>query len=155
MDGYEHLADPGSDWAPTKKDQRRQREREELVLAARRMAAGAPPVSDETLARVAALLARPTPPTELVNWRLRLFCGHVVNRTAHHTHTTIHGAFMGAVACAECGLDPATIVGAEALGRVAVPQPAARSEVKDERRIKAAIAHHERQIEELRRQLSD
>jgi hypothetical protein len=56
-----------------------------------------------------------------MRWRLRLFCGHVVERHAHHTHTTVHAAFMGATACPECELDPATIVAADTLGRIAQP----------------------------------
>jgi hypothetical protein len=155
VDGYECIADPGPDWVPTKKDERRQREREELKLHARRIAADAPPLSQATLERVAVLMSRPTALTELMEWRLRLFCGHVVARTAHHTHTTVHGAFMGAIPCSECRLDPATIVAVEAIGRVAMPTPPSKRPGRDAAAIRSSIAQYERQIEDLRRQLGD
>ncbi|CAN0262996.1 unnamed protein product, partial [Phaeothamnion confervicola] len=41
------------------------------------------------------LAARPTPAHELTVWRLQLYCGCVVERTAHQTHRTIHDAFSG------------------------------------------------------------
>lgn len=49
-------------------------------------------------------------------WRVRLFCGHVVEKTAHYTHKTLQAAFVGHVPCPECGLDPATIVDGQARG---------------------------------------
>lgn len=157
MDGYECVPDPGPDWVPTKKDERRQREREEIQRHAQLVAADAPPLSKETIERVATLLSRPARPEELMQWRLRLFCGHVVLRTAHHTHTTVHGAFMGGVRCPECGLDPATIIAAEAIGRIAGPLVATRSRsaATDAEGIRLAIARHEREISRLRSQLVD
>lgn len=53
----------------------------------------------------------PTPGHQLMRWQLRLFCGHVVERTAHREHTTVARAFTSS-RCPECGLDPATIVAA-------------------------------------------
>jgi hypothetical protein len=70
----------------------------------------------------------PTPERELMCWKLRLYCGHLIEQAAHYTHTTVHSAFTGSARCPECGLDPATIVAAEAVGLVGVPQqpPTAR-----------------------------
>ncbi|BAK33121.1 hypothetical protein MLP_01070 [Microlunatus phosphovorus NM-1] len=59
-----------------------------------------------------------------MRWRLRLYCGHVLERTSHYTHKTLHNAFTGATSCPECGLDPATIVGGEAIGLEAEPKAA-------------------------------
>ena len=56
-----------------------------------------------------------------MRWRLRLYCGHVVERTAHQSHRTIHSAFTGSTACPECGLEPATVVAGEALGLAGEP----------------------------------
>jgi hypothetical protein len=58
-----------------------------------------------------------------MRWRLRLYCGHVVERTAHVDHRTIHAAFASGIVCPECGLDPATIVAGRALGAAASPPP--------------------------------
>lgn len=74
--------------------------------------------------------------------------------TAHHTHMTVHTAFMGGVSCVECGLDPATIVAAEVIASVASPSSPPTTRRPDVMRIKEAIAHHERCLETLRRHLS-
>lgn len=49
-------------------------------------------------------------------WHLRLGCGRAVERTADSSHKTIHAAFGGAVRCAQCGLDPATVIDDRAIG---------------------------------------
>lgn len=59
----------------------------------------------------------PTPDHMLMRWRLRLFCGHVIERTAHRDYTTVSRAFS-LHTCPECELDPATIVAARPLGPV-------------------------------------
>lgn len=77
-----------------------------------------------------------TPPQQLMRWRLGLYCSHVVERTAHVAHRTIHAAFMGDVACPECGLDPASIVAARALGPIAsLPEPAAPKPLISQNRV--------------------
>jgi len=103
-----------------------------------------PPLSPSQLDRIGALM-RPTPPHELMVWRLRLYCGHVVERTAHRSHRTVHAAFSGSVRCAECGCDPATVIDARALGLAGKPAelesiPVARKPTR------AAL---ERRVEEL------
>lgn len=90
-----------------------------------------PSIGKSTPAPVAANLVRvaesmllrpPTPGRDLMRWRLRLFCGHVAERTAHRSHLTARAAFTLS-RCEECGLDPATIVAAEPLGLVEPPIP--------------------------------
>lgn len=76
----------------------------------------APPLSPDQIESIGRILGRPKQPHELMRWRLRLYCGHVVEKKAHYTHKTLHAAFTGAVRCPECGLDPATIVDSEAIG---------------------------------------
>jgi hypothetical protein len=99
------------------------------------------------------IINRP-PLSDLVEWRLRLFCGHVVTRTSHHTNTTVHMDFTGTVACPECGLDPSTIVSAEALRRL-FPERQPLERDRDDTSIRRAIARHEREIEKLRAQLGE
>lgn len=87
-----------------------------------------------------------------MRWRLRLYCGHVVERTAHYTHKTFHNAFMSAGACPECGLDPTTIVDGEAIGLAAEPKavlgPRAPS-AKTERAGRPTKAELEARVREL------
>lgn len=75
-----------------------------------------PPLSPTQLKEIGRIFASPTPPRDLMRWRLRLYCGHVVEQTAQRTHLTIHAAFTSSTRCIECGLDPATIVAGEAIG---------------------------------------
>lgn len=56
-----------------------------------------------------------------MRWRLRLYCGHVVEKTSHYTHKTLHSAFTGETRCPECELDPATVVDGEAIGLTEEP----------------------------------
>lgn len=155
MDGYELLPDPGDDWSPTKAQIRRQREREELRDHAARVAAEAPPLPKETLRRVAVLMSHETPPSDLVEWRLRLFCGHEIARTSHHTHTAVQSAFMGGIACPECGLDPATLIAAQAVRRLE-PDPAPMQRpTPAEDSFRRAIERHEREIKKLSAQLDE
>jgi hypothetical protein len=79
----------------------------------------APPMSPSQVERIATLMRPPTPPQELTIWRLRLYSGHTVERHAHYNHKTVQAAFCGAVRCAECGCDPATVIDARAIGRAA------------------------------------
>lgn len=154
MDGYEQITDPGDDWTPTKRQARRQREFEDIREHAVRMAADSPPLTAEQLRTLATFIMNRPPESDLVEWRLRLFCGHVVTRTSHHTNTTVHMAFTGTVACPECGLDPATIVSAEALRRPG-PERQPKERDRDDTSIRRAIARHEREIEKLRAQLGE
>jgi hypothetical protein len=99
------------------------------------------------------LLARtPTPDHLLMRWRLRLFCGHVIERTAHRDHTTVAGAFT-LMTCPECGLDPATIVAARALGLVSEPPPDPGRPSLDRRRAQRDLAKARREVARLERDL--
>jgi hypothetical protein len=103
-----------------------------------------PPMSPSQLERIRALMT-PAAAHELMVWRLRLYCGHTVERTAHRSHLTVHAAFGGSVRCTECGCDPATVIDARAIGLVAAPtHPEPAPAVR-----KPTRAELERRIEEL------
>lgn len=81
-----------------------------------------PPFSPAQRHRLARILGADRPkPHELMRWRLRLYCGHVVEKISHHTHKSLGAAFIGSVACPDCGRDPATILDAAAIGLVGPP----------------------------------
>lgn len=104
----------------------------------------APPLSPSEMERIRALLT-PTPPYELMVWRLRLYCGHTVERSAHRSHLTVHSAFSGSVRCTECGCDPAAVIDARAIGLIAEPtRPESVPAVR-----KPTRAALERRIQEL------
>lgn len=87
----------------------------------------APPLSPAQIERIGRILGAPKQPHELMRWRLRLYCGHVIEKQAHYTHKTLHAAFSGSTTCPECSLDPAIIVDGEALGLAGEPPFAPRS----------------------------
>ncbi|XVX21457.1 hypothetical protein ACQP1U_06190 [Actinomycetota bacterium] len=124
IDDYERRGDLDAQFELTRQHEKAQRDAENLQAAARRAVEGAPPLTLEQRERISQLLGTPTPPRQLMTWRLRLYCGHVVERTAHYTHKTLHNAFTGSTSCPECGLAPATVVDAEAVG-LAPQTPAA------------------------------
>jgi hypothetical protein len=57
----------------------------------------------------------------LMRWRVRLYCGHIVETRRHCTidAPTRHGS--SSMPCRECGMDPAQIVAYEPLGMAAKP----------------------------------
>jgi len=75
-----------------------------------------PPLPRRAAEVVRTILSRPTPRTELMRWSLRLYCGHIVERSSHRRHLTVHDAFLADRAYEVCGISPATIVAAVPLG---------------------------------------
>lgn len=112
------------------------------------------------IGRVLEMMSRwpETPAHQLMRWRLRLYCGHVVERTSHIEHRTVHAAFLGGFACPECDFDPATIVAARVLGPAATPpKPAVRSGRAGESRASLAskLSRARAEVERLEAQLKD
>ena len=88
-----------------------------------------------------------TPDHDLMRWRLRLFCGHVVEQRAHYTHKTVPAAFVER-ACPECNLDPATIIDAEPIGLVSErPLPRAARNPKPAKPTRSQLESRVRELE--------
>jgi hypothetical protein len=124
---YEHRGDPLAKHILTTADQRTQAKAERTAEFIRLIVDNAPPLSREDADEIWRLLPSSPPPRDLMRWRVRLYCGHVVERKAHRTHTTISSALDVGSACPTCGLDPATIVAGVPLGLTSDstnPQPA-------------------------------
>ena len=107
----------------------------------------APPLSPSQITRLGQLLGTPAPPHDLMRWRLRLFCGHVTERQSHITHRTVQAAFSGAIICPDCGLEPASIIDAVAVGPVGEPETPRG--VCRPSSAKASRAHLEARVREL------
>ena len=90
---YERLGTPLEDHELMRQDHQRQRSLQEIREYARREAAKMPPLPDDVLEKVATLLSQPTPDSQIMHWRLRLFCGHIIQARRHCTMTrpTDHG----------------------------------------------------------------
>jgi hypothetical protein len=169
---YEQLGDPDEPYELTKKDHRRQAERERWKV---QITASVAEAREQTrAANVERGIDPDTPPAgvvaawevfrqsrehlrqhpeDLVVWRLRRYCGHVTEQTAHHTHTTVHAATSGSSACAECGMDPSVIVAAKALRRqdplpgVKAPKPKRPTQAEQIAALRAENAELRRQLE--------
>lgn len=116
-----------------------------------------PPIPKAAAELIGRMLASKTPDDQVMRWRLRLFCGHIVERTAHISHTDISSAFHSTATCPECGLDPATIVAGKPLGAKAERVVAQQS--TDERaRLRDAVTKRlrraEAEVERLRDELT-
>lgn len=120
-----------------------------------------PSLGTATPKPVAANLARaveqlrdrpPTPGHQLMRWQLRLFCGHVIGRTAHREHTTVARAFALSP-CPECGLDPATIVAARPVGLVSEPPPAPNRTASSRQQAQRALTKARRDVARLEGEL--
>ncbi|MFE2723285.1 hypothetical protein [Kitasatospora sp. NPDC059327] len=61
------------------------------------------------------------PDHQIMRWRVRLYCGHIVEKKRHCTmaNPRMHGS--SSMRCPDCGKDPSDIVAYEPLGLVAEP----------------------------------
>ncbi|GGT10105.1 hypothetical protein [Streptomyces chromofuscus] len=61
---------------------------------------------------------------EIMRWRVRLYCGHIIETQAHYTYTDPLSAGSYGRRCSECGEDRQTIVAFEPIGlRGEPPEP--------------------------------
>lgn len=161
LTGYEHLGDPDAEHVLERRDHRRQQFFVEMAEAAKRAVAKMPPLKPEQIANLRAifLTTAQQSDTELMRWQLRLYCGDVVERTAHRSYKTVQQAFTGSSRCPKCGLSPAMIIAAKPLG-TAGTAPAITSALRTEDRprrrtrkeLEARIAELEAENKALRRE---
>lgn len=156
---YERRGNLETPFELTKKHQRAQEESERIREHAHRFAQQAPPLKPEQVAELSRLLGHRTPRHELMRWRLRLYCGHVVEKTSHYTHKTLHSAFTGSTRCPECELDPATIVDGEAIclaGECPAPlKPVTPTQSRRPTKadLETRVQELEEEVDQLRREL--
>jgi hypothetical protein len=60
----------------------------------------------------------PTPPHEIMRWRVRLFCGHIVETIRHVSFEAPNMAGSSYGKCAECQVDHSVMVAWEPIGLV-------------------------------------
>jgi hypothetical protein len=108
----QHVAEEISDAVKRQEARWRADEEADPELRARRA---------KTVQRALEILAFPTPDRDIMTWRVRLYCGHIVETRRHYTirEPRMHGS--SSQRCPECGKDPAYIVAYEPLGNHAGP----------------------------------
>lgn len=85
---------------------------------------------------------------------------HVVERTAHYSHRTLHAASTGCTSCLECGLDSATIVDGGAVGlkaeRPSAPRLVTGPDEENRKPTKGELEARVRELEaEMQRLMND
>ena len=81
MTEYRSHGVPLEGYQVTKRDQRAQRDLEEMRKWVKIQVAKMPPWSDKKFAEMTQLLKLDGPPPPRARWRVRLFCGHIVEVT--------------------------------------------------------------------------
>jgi hypothetical protein len=130
-DRYESKGTPLKAYQLTRRDHGWQRTLEQIQrdvprwVAESRAAQGLPPtiedpaVLDKIAAMVVETMTDPHLGTKLMRWRVRLYCGHIVETERHREFRRPTDAGSGSMRCPVCGLDPAAIVAYEPVGIVA------------------------------------
>jgi hypothetical protein len=102
------------------------------------------------------LFDAPTRGDALNRWQLTLFCGHVVERTAHKSYPTYAAAGVLNRACETCGVDPAFVVDETLLGVAVAPPPtppAPKSTSRSRKSLERRAAKLEAELAAVRAQL--
>ncbi|MEU8076072.1 hypothetical protein AB0B31_11535 [Catellatospora citrea] len=91
-----------------------------------------------------------TPDRDLMRWRFRLYCGHIMETTWHRE--TERPTSLSSQRCPQCGKDPAVIVAYEPLGLVDEPPSASPGPAVPPRLTRTQL---ERRIKDLEGQLAE
>ncbi|WKV71418.1 hypothetical protein AW27_007675 [Streptomyces sp. PCS3-D2] len=133
--GYRSSGVPLEGYELTRRDHSRQKQSEEISEWARRQVeeddaeCRADPVRAErrrqAFENVAKLMQSfKKADHEIMRWRVRLYCGHIIETEAHYTYTDPLSAGSYGRRCSECGEDRQTIVAFEPIGLRGEPQEA-------------------------------
>ncbi|MGW0324783.1 hypothetical protein [Nocardia sp. NPDC003183] len=152
-------------YAPSKKDQRRQNDAERTSRWVREQLAkldeqlDTDPVFREAhyanVRKALDILRIPTPPVpdhEIRRWRVKLFCGDIIEITTAYTDEDPVASRATVSSCPICHQDPIVIVACEALGRKAdPPEPQSISSLRVPRPTRAQL---EAQVAALRAEVA-
>lgn len=124
---YKSLGVPLEEYELTRSDHRHQRTAEQIREHVQLMAAqwraeeeADPALREAQRANVEDVIKRflstPVPASQLMRWRVRLYCGHIAETRRHCTidDPTLHGS--SSMRCPECRKDPSSIVAYEPIG---------------------------------------
>lgn len=156
ISGYEGFGDPDQPIEHTPDVDRRQQQCMRMWARAEEESRKRPPrpLPDKTVELIRSILANPTPDHELMRWRLRLYCGHVIESTANVDNKTYGKPGIGGRHCTECGSDHQTVVASKPLGTVAQREKrSATSKPRTPSSNRQRISDLEAEVESLRRQL--
>ena len=104
------------------------------------------------------LRALRTPDSQIVRWRIRLYCGHIAETQRHCEVEQPKAYGASSMRCPDCGMDPALIVAYEPMGPLAPPEGAFAGrqplEPKSRKALERRLAKIEHEAAQIREQLS-
>lgn len=115
---YHLTGDLSAPFSRTKKIERAQEQAQKLHDYVQEVVAKAPSIPPDAREQIAALLrpyAKAPKPTQM-RWRLRRYCGDVVEESADEKYLDPDEAFKHSEQCPACGRKPSVIVDAEPVG---------------------------------------
>lgn len=119
LDEYQRKGDLSAPFSPTKMIEQAQEQAQKFHDYVQEIVAKAPPIPPDAHEQIAVLLRRPygnaRKPAQ-VRWRLRRYCGDVVEETADEKYLDPDEAFKHSEQCPACGRKPSVIVDAEPIG---------------------------------------
>lgn len=90
---------------------------------------------------------------EIMRWRVRLYCGHIIETAAHYTYTNPIDAGGYSKRCPECGEERSTVVAYEPIGLLAEsPEPTSAPAPPPPPPKKPTRAELERRVKELEKE---
>lgn len=117
---YQRTGDLSAPFSPTKAVERSQQQAQKLHDYVEEVVAKAPPIPPDARDEIVESL-RPyakAPKPAQMRWRLRRYCGDVVEEAADEKHHDPDEAFKHSDRCPACGRRPSLIVDAEPIGLV-------------------------------------
>ncbi|WP_139140973.1 hypothetical protein [Streptomyces oceani] len=120
---YQSSGSPLNSYELSRSDHRRQRDVENMHRWVEEQLAKAPPFSEEQAERLREMfrLDEPRQPWRYMRWRVRLYCGHVVEVERPRAWERPDGQTSDHEQCTECGKEPAIIVAFEPIAPVGEP----------------------------------
>ncbi|MFD8283467.1 hypothetical protein ACFV47_30450 [Streptomyces solisilvae] len=129
---YRSSGVPLEEYELTRSDHRRQKQSDEIRQWAQRQVdediakCRADPAREERRRQAFAELAKlmesfKKQDHEIMQWRVRLYCGHIIETEAHYSYTDPVSAGAHSKRCPECGEEQSTIVAYEPIGLLAEP----------------------------------
>ena len=120
LSGYARRGDLSAPLVRTKKVERAQEQAQRRHDWVEEAVAKAPALSPEIRDKIAALLSPvgDRPKLSMMRWRLRRYCGGMVEESAEAKYLNPDEAFKDSEQCPECGRKPSIVLDAEPVGLV-------------------------------------
>lgn len=165
---YQSYGEPLQNYELTRRDHQAQKQAESIRVHVAKLAAEwhAEEAADPELRRARQknidrawdiINTAPTPDYQIMRWRVRLYCGHIVETSRHCDIDEPRKHGSTSMRCPECAMDPAAIVAYTPIGLKAQPPnmsrvPAPRASRPTRQQLEKRVAQLEAELAELKQQ---